>query len=486
MLLSNYTLSWVEVTGWLGVLYFLIVGLTLMWVLSIKKESMSAVAWCLTVLLIPFLGAALFYFFGYQSVHRPIKRKREHANRLRQKQTATGEGPKIPTGVVAPPGWEDIAHLALQLGAGPLVGGNQVELYHSGTTTFEAMLAAIRAAQNHIHMEFFIFRADATGQRFIEAMAERAKAGVEVRFVYDAVGCWGLRSTLLKQLIDAGGRVAPFLTLLNPFRRLIRINLRNHRKILVIDGKVAFTGGINIGDEYATTSPKFGAWRDTHLRVEGPAASWLQRVFIEDWNFATEEDLVSDRYLPKTPAAGKTQVQIAWSGPDQEIKTIREVLFAVIMRAQKRVWIASPYFVPDVGLLDALCLTARTGRDVRVLLPFRPDKWVPFLAGRYYWRDLLAAGGKIYQYTPGFMHAKVIIADDAWCSVGSANFDNRSLFLNFEANCLIESPDIVKQLEAQFLADFAVSIRVDPESFAQRGFISRLAENGCRLLSPVL
>jgi cardiolipin synthase len=180
------------------------------------------------------------------------------------------------------------------------------------------------------------------------------------------------------------------------------------------------------------------------------------------------------------------RAQIAWSGPDQEIKTIREVLFAAIMKAKQRVWVASPYFVPDAGLLDALCLAARSGRDVRLMLPFRPDKWVPYLAARYYWHEALAAGVRIYQYTHGFMHAKIVIADDRWASVGSANFDNRSLYLNFEMNCLFESQAVVAELEQAMLRDMAVSIRVDPVEFDKRPFVSKLAENTCRLMSPVL
>ncbi len=481
--------SWWEITGWIGLVNLFVVAVALAWVLSVKKESISAVAWSLTILLLPFVGAFLFFVFGYQNVDRPLKRKREQSHRLRLKQTATGEVPKIPPGIPTAPvskEREEISKLATQLGAGPMVGGNTVQLYHQGRPAFEAMLEAIRSAKNHIHMEFFIFRSDGTGKEFIDAMTERARAGVEVRFVYDAVGCWGLRRKLLQPLVDVGGKVAPFLPLFNPLRKVIRINLRNHRKILVIDGKVGFTGGLNIGDEYAVTSPFFGAWRDSHLRLEGPGVSWMQRVFIEDWNFATSEDLSGSRYLPAVPPCGTTPVQIIWSGPDQHIKPIREVLFAAIMRASRRIWIATPYLVPDTGLLDSLCLAARTGRDVRILLPFRPDKWIPFLAGRYYWGDLLTAGVKIYQYTPGFIHAKVVIVDDDLGSVGSANFDNRSLLLNFELNCFIESPAVVKELEAQFLVDFGVSIRVDPNAFIDRGFISKLAENGCRLLSPVL
>jgi len=177
---------------------------------------------------------------------------------------------------------------------------------------------------------------------------------------------------------------------------------------------------------------------------------------------------------------------VAWSGPDQDDKAIREVYFAAIMRARERVWLATPYFVPDAGLFDALCLAARMGRDVRVLCPFRPDKWLPHLAGRYQFFELMRAGGKVYQYTAGFMHAKVLIVDDIWSSVGSPNFDNRSLHLNFEVTCLIESKKVQKELEKAFLRDFAESIRLNAHVYMHRPFVAKMAENACRLLSPVL
>ena len=478
--------EWQETAGWITLLDVLLIGFTLLSILSIKRDSTAAVAWCMSVLFVPVVGILLYWSFGYQSVHRPLQRKRKHAQSYQQRQRSSGETPAVGVGPAVEGTWADVTRIGVSLGAAPQLGGNRVQLYDERTPPFDAMLQAIREAKQQIHIEFFIFRADELGRAFIEAMAERARAGVKVRFLYDAIGSWGLQSKLLRQLTDAGGKAVPFLTLLNPLHRRVQINLRNHRKILVIDGRIGFTGGYNIGDEYLGKHAFFGLWRDTFLRLEGPAVRWMQRVFTEDWSFAAEEELSGTDIFPNIPPVGDVAVQIAWSGPDQELKTIREIYFAVIAKAKQRIWIATPYFVPDASLLDALCLAARSGRDVRLLVPFRPDKWLPFLAARFYWRDILAAGVKIYQYTRGFIHSKVLIADDSWSSVGSANFDNRSLHLNFEITCLMESKEIVTQLEESFLRDMAASIRVDQAQFDNRGYVGQLAENACRLMSPVL
>lgn len=477
--------EWQELTVWLTLLNVIAVGATLFSILSLKKDSTSAVAWCMTVIFLQFIGVIFYWLFGYQSIHRPLERKRRHSLSYKQRQRAIGHehSSRDPdTGDT----WQDMATLAERLGASPLIGGNRVELYFDGRSAFDAILSAIRSAKHHINMEFFIFRSDELGQEFLNALAERAKAGVQVRFLYDAVGSWSLKSRMLRELQDAGGKIVSYLTLTNPLRQRVQVNLRNHRKIVVIDGTIGFTGGFNIGDEYLGKHPFFGPWRDTFLRLEGPAAHWIQQVFVEDWSFAAKEDLFGTDFFPKIQRAGSVLSQIAWSGPDQTIKTIREIYFAAISRAKERVWIASPYFVPDVSLLNALCLAARSGRDVRLLVPFRPDKWLPFLAARFYWQEVLPAGVKIYQYTKGFMHAKMMIVDDVWASVGSANFDNRSLFLNFEMTCLLESKSSVEELEEAFLTDFSHSIRVDWDQFQKRGAISRLAENACRLFSPIL
>jgi cardiolipin synthase A/B len=472
-------LDWATITGSLALLNIALAVGTVVWVLAVKREPTSALAWCLLVIFVPVLGSLLFVLLGYQSIHVPLKRKRRHAERFRGR-------PPAPEGPDADGGYEGLAGLARRLGAAPLVRGNAVELYHEGIPAYDAMLAAICEAKHHIHLEFFIVRGDDSGVAFMNALAEKARAGVEVRFLYDAVGSWQLHTRVLNILKQAGGQALPFLTLLNPLRRRIQINLRNHRKLLVVDGRVGFTGGLNLGDEYLGRTPFFGPWRDTFARVEGPAVWGLQRVFTEDWHFSTYEDLSADRYFPDVPEAGDANVQVAWSGPDQDIKTIREVYLAAIVRARERVWLATPYFVPDAALFDAMCLAARMGRDVRVLCPFRPDKWLPHLAGRYTWGALLRAGGKVYQYTHGFLHAKVLMIDDVWSSVGSPNFDNRSLHLNFEVTCLIESEKVQAELEAAFLRDFAASIRLDAGTYMHRPFVAKMSENACRLLSPVL
>jgi cardiolipin synthase len=469
--------DWASVTGSLALLNIAIAGATVFWVLSIKREPTSAIAWCLLVLFLPIIGALLFVLFGYQSVYVPLRRKRQHAGRFR--------GRPAPPEPVAD-GYEGLAGLAQSLGARPLLGGNAIALYHDGAPAYEAMLQAIHEARHHIHMQFFIVRGDESGKRFMIALAEKAREGIQVRFLYDAVGSWRLHKRVLRILTDAGGKALPFLTLLNPLRRRIQINLRNHRKLLVVDGRVGFTGGLNLGDEYLGRMPFFGPWRDEFVRVEGPAVAGLQRVFAEDWDFSADEELNDAVYYPDLLPKGNASVQIAWSGPDQDIKTIREVYFAAIMRARERIWLATPYFVPDDGLFDALCLAARLGRDVRVICPLRPDKWVPLLAARYVWTELLQAGVKVYQYANGFLHLKLLMIDDVWSSVGSPNFDNRSLFLNFEVTCLIESAEVQKELEQTYLRDLEQSIRLELQTFSERPYAAKMAENVSRLLSPVL
>jgi cardiolipin synthase len=473
-------LDWPSVTGSIALLNIAVSALTVVWILTLKREPTSAIAWCLIVIFLPIVGIVLFILFGYQSVHLPLKRKREHADLFRIM------GHRSPAMSTVPVGYEGLANLACRLGASPQAGSNAVTVYHDGATAYDAMLEAIGQAKHHVHMQFFIARGDESGARFMTALGERAQAGAQVRFLYDAVGSWRLHTRVLRILQKQGGRSQPYLTLLNPLRRRVQINLRNHRKLLVVDGRIGFTGGLNLGDEYLGRAPFFGPWRDTFVRVEGPAVADLQRVFAEDWDFAADEELIAPEYYPKLEPAGTAAVQVAWSGPDQDIKMIREVYFAAIMRAQKRVWLATPYFVPDAGLFDAICLAARLGRDVRVLCPFRPDKWLPHLAGRYLWGELLRAGVQVYQYTNGFMHAKVLMIDDVWSSIGSANFDNRSLFLNFEATCLIESREVQADLEQAFLRDLEHSIRLDANTFSGRPFVAKMAENACRLLSPVL
>jgi cardiolipin synthase len=487
-MLTTFELYWDEITAWAGLAAVTVTVLTIGWVLTIKREPTSALAWCLVVFFLPFLGTALFVLLGYQQVHRPVSRKMRHKKAYRQTETPeTDWEPSTLAGLEQVNGAESMARLAQRFGAYPPCAGNQITFYYDGSSAFAAKLEAIRAARHHIHLEYFIFQPDASGHEFLKLLEEKVRQGVEVRLVYDAMGSRRLHGWNLRALRRAGGKCRSFLPL-DPLRRRIQVNMRNHRKVLVVDGQVAFTGGLNIGDEYLGKVARFGPWRDTHLRVEGPLVASLQRVFVEDWDFASRENLRGPAYFPQTTAeAGSGWLaQVIQSGPDQELKGIREIYLAAIMRARQRLWIATPYFVPDAGLRDAICMAGYQGLDVRLLCQFHPDKWVPYYAGRYYWADVLEAGVKVYQYTRGMMHSKVVLMDDDWASVGTANLDNRSMHLNFEVNTLIYSAEAVKQLEAAFRTDFENAIELERDVFAKRPYASRLVENACRLMSPVL
>jgi cardiolipin synthase len=371
------------------------------------------------------------------------------------------------------------------VGACHLSQGNAVTLSPDTNDAFNTLLEAIRQARHHVHLQFFIIRSDGTGQRLLDVLTEKAKQGVEVRLLYDAMGCVRTRWALFRPLVQAGGKVSAFLPL-NPIRSFIQVNLRNHRKIVVLDGRVAFTGGMNIGDEYLGKDRYFGYWRDQFMRIEGPAAGGLQRIFVEDWDFACHEALDGAAYFPEVPPAGTAVVQVVESGPDQEVKSIREIFFAAITSARQRIWIASPYFVPDSGIFDALRLARYRGVDVRILSLLKPDHYIPFYAAHYYWPEVLSFGVKVYQYAKGMMHSKIVMVDDDWAFVGSANMDNRSLHLNFEAGCMLHTPELVSELEQHFLRDLKDAIPLDEETYAKRPFVKRLTENACRLLSPLL
>lgn len=469
---------WREITASAAIIDAILIAITIPWALRIKKEPTSALAWCLLVLFVPVFGAILFVLLGYQSVDRPLQRKKRHRRAYRG---ARGE-PQSAYDANLDATWEGMGRLADRLDAYPLTSGNQVTLYHAGVPFFDELFAAVAAAKKHIHIEIYIFEYDAIGRKFLDLLTQKARDGVQVRLLYDAVGTRSLWWWRLSEFKKAGGKAEDFLPV-SILRRRFRVNLRNHRKIIVIDGRIAFTGGMNIGDEYVSKG-KLGHWRDTMVKIEGPAVASLQATFAEDWNFASGEPLNLDSTEP--PPAGDELVQVIQSGPDLDLKSIREVYFGAIFKARKSLWITTPYYIPDAGIRDALVLAGRSGIDVKLLLPLNADHTTVHYASRYYIPDLLEAGVEVYLYKKGFIHSKVWIADGEWASVGTANLDLRSLRLNFEVNCLIYSQPSIANLEQAFLRDLQDSIRLDAKTFAQRPWNEKLAENICRLFSPIL
>jgi len=469
---------WTNIS-WLAVLHVTAMVVAIPAVLITKKGSTSPIAWCLAIILVPLLGSLLFWIFGYTYLYRPLKRKRRHRLGLR------GRLPTCDADSIVGADWRHIGRIAWELDDSSPCLGNAVKLYPNTLHAFAAMLEAIRAAQHHIHLEFYIVRNDEAGKEFLALLTEKARQGVKVRFLYDSMGGFFFGRRGIKELVAAGGQVVPFLPL-NLFRSRMRVNLRNHRKIVIVDGKVGFTGGMNLGDEYLGRSKKFGYWRDQMLRLEGPAMTGLQRIFVEDWDFTKREMLKGAEYFPPHQHPGDSVVQVLASGPDQEVNVIREVYLAAISSARERVWIATPYFIPDAGILDALHMARYRGVDVRLLMPLVADHFSSHFASRYYWQDILSRGVKLWLYTRGMMHSKFIAVDSQVAIVGSANTDPRSLQLNFEAGCVLFDAALAKELEASFEEDMRHATSMDLDTFNRRSFLTRLAENWCRLFSPIL
>lgn len=458
-------------------------------VLIRKRQPASAIAWILSIILLPYLGTLLFLIIGVPRIDRKLRKKLFQRSRFVRQfiQTTADKGHhELMASIVQQARrWQGVDRLATIVGAVQVSEGNDTAIYHEGNHAFEDKLEAIRSARHHVHAEYYILRADEAGRAFVKALCERASEGLQVRLIVDAVGSYRARR-LLRELNEAGGKAERFLPIM-PWRRRFVINLRNHRKLLICDGKLGFIGGLNIGDEYLGRSKRFGFWRDTQLQVHGPAVLGMQRVFVEDWDFAAGEFLSGAKYFPRPATAGEDALQIVWSGPDHEHNAVREVYLAAMTQADEYLWIITPYFVPDSAMLSALRLAALRGIDVKVLTQSSPpDVWLAYFAARYYWTELLESGVKIYQYNKGMVHAKVIIADGKWASVGSANLDIRSLKLNFEVNCLIYTRKLIKELEEQFQRDIDNADEVVLDDVRNRPLYTQLAENACRLLSPIL
>jgi cardiolipin synthase len=298
------------------------------------------------------------------------------------------------------------------------------------------------------------------------------------------LGSRDLRASHLRELVEAGAQVAEFLPI-NPLARPFSVNFRNHRKIVVIDGTTAFTGGMNVADEYRDdVHPELGRWRDTMLRLRGPAVLRFQEIFAEDWSFTTGELCVGTTYFPAPQPQGTSLVQVIDSGPDGTALAIHRALFVAISSARQRVWITTPYFVPDRAILVAMQTAAMRGVDVRLLLPARGDQYLVFHASRSHYDELLEAGVRVYEYSPGFVHAKTMLVDAAWCTIGSANMDHRSFMLNWEANLFALDPTLTRHMATQFLEDLSVSMEIKRPVVRSLG--RRLEEAGSYLVSPLL
>lgn len=453
-------------------------------VLLRRKEPSSTFAWIFVLLAFPALGIVLFWYLGRDRVRRPVRTRLEVGSVMRQRLEDRITG-SVTMPVAArnslleaqPEELRGVMRLATKMGRADLVKGNRVELLVGALPTYDALVRAIDAATQHVHLEFYAFRRGEAADRVIAALERAADRGVKVRLLYDAFGSLGV-GRALRGLRRHGGKAFPFFPL-DPIRRAATINLRNHRKVVVIDGSLGYCGGINVGDEFVP-------WRDVMLRIEGPAVSQLQAVFVEDWFFATRESLDEDACFPPLDDKGESILQCVQSGPDQTVESIHRLYFAAIAAARERVWISTPYFVPDRAILLALQTAALRGVDVRVVVPAHSNYPIAKWAGESFYDELLGAGVRIFEYGPEMLHTKALVVDGRFATVGSANLDVRSFRLNFELVVVVYDEDIVFELTELHSSDQRSSRELAHAAWEQRGWGARIREGVGRLVSPML
>jgi cardiolipin synthase A/B len=457
---------------WLSLAWGLYLLVLAGWIVLQKREPVATLSWLLSLAALPLVGYFIYYFLG------PLRIRRQRLRRARARAALDGCVP--PAGDHADSA--DLARLAQATTGFAPTRCSAVTLLIGGAPTFDALLTEIEAAAHHVHLEYYIFEPDRTGTRVRDALVARAGAGVRVRLLLDAVGCSRLSREFLAPLRAAGVQIAWF----HPFRlrRLKRpkFNLRNHRKLAIIDGRVAFTGGINISDEQSRRVHA-RAWHDLHLRLEGAVVRALQAVFLEDWSYAAKIALRDERLWPRLEA-GAIPTLVLPSGPDSPWEAIHRVQMEAMLRADRRVWLVTPYFVPGEAARYALTSTALRGVDVRVMVPKASDSRIVSAAARSYFEELLAAGVRVFEYQPRMLHSKSMLVDDDVVMIGSANFDNRSFRLNFELSLLLRDAALAAELEAVWRTDEREAREVGPRRHL--GLAQRLLEASARLLSPLL
>lgn len=474
---------------WLEPLYLLltflleVVGIVLaLRAILIARTPQSAVAWACALVIFPVIAIPLFLVFGES---RFAGYTLANSGESRELSEALSSIARQLDGHSAPfqGAFAEAGILARNLSGLPSTGTNHLRLLIDGKETFDAVFAAIDAAAESVWVQFFIIHDDRLGRALQERLLAAARRGVECRVLYDRIGSKTLPRSWVKLLREGGVSVEPFITN-RQFGRRFQINFRNHRKLVIADSRTAFVGGLNVGDEYMGLSRHFGPWRDTHLRIEGPAVAGFQLSFLEDWHYVTRTVPAFRLPAPSTAHGGNATVFPIASGPAQGWSTCPAVYLSIINDAAKRLWIASPYFVPSSPLFHAICHAAIRGVDVRIILPQFADHKLPWLSSFTYYPKLREAGVRIWRYQPGFMHQKVLLADGEIAIVGSINLDYRSFMLNFELSAAVQDSAFASAVESMFLADFDRSHPEDLRKFEDGHLLFRLQCRAAALMSP--
>ncbi len=445
-----------------------------------SRTPQGATAWVVGLLGFPFLAVPAFLVFGRNKFYGYVKERREldrHA--LREADEIEGI---YKTEVFTLESLIPLSQVAAVTKQPGFMAHSRTHLLVNADRAFPKMLDEIERAQKYILLQTYIFRDDRSGRKFIEALKRKARQGIRIYFLYDGIGT-KISRKLRRELISAGIEIEDFENTKTLLGRL-QINFRNHRKVLVIDGKVGFVGGLNIGDDYLGRWKSMGPWRDTHLRIEGPAALSAQLSFLKDWHWACERTPDLD-WIPDKCSDG-APVMVLHTGPADEIESCLQAHLTLILAAKKRIWIANPYFVPSEGLSNALTLAVLRGVDVRILVPSYGDNALVMAAMKTHIDRLLQMGVKFYRYLPGFLHEKVMLIDDCAGSVGSANLDSRSLFINFEIMAIAVEKNFIHDMEEMLKNDFSNSTQITSEYMRNLPFRKKLFSRAANLLAPII
>ncbi|WP_370627605.1 cardiolipin synthase [Comamonas sp. Y33R10-2] len=462
-------------------LYVVVVGV---WILLQRSQPVATLSWLLSMAALPVVGLLVYYYFG------PQRMKRQRIKRLRSRKHARVRTSMQKLRARIPAQQERLRQVARLVGMTtdfPVSTATSMNLLVGGAATFDAIADAVRAARHHVHLEYYIYEPDETGTALRDLLIAKAREGVQVRFLVDALGSKKLGRKFIEPLQQAGAEVLRFHD--SKIGRRLRpvVNFRTHRKILICDGKVGFTGGVNVTDE-ENKRIRADAYHDVHIRVEGSVVNWLQTVFLEDWAYTRGNDAYHlpddlDDFLPDCED-GPIPMQVVTSGPDDQLDAIYRAYLATINAAQQRIWLTTPYFVPTEGALAALTNAALRGVNVRILVPKKSDSAFVTAAARSYFDELIRCGVHVYEYEARMLHSKTLVVDEYMGMIGTANFDYRSFFLNYEVCVIGYGPELNQALAAQFEEDLEQSMAVVYRS--EKGFRSRLSGSVARLLSPLL
>jgi cardiolipin synthase len=468
----------------LGALFVLlycitIIGLVLL-VLLENRNPLKTIPWVMVLIFVPGIGLVFYYFFGRE--HRRLRIITRRIYKRYLKQTKRYEHPKNIREV--PQNYLPLAHLLNNSNYSAIFTGSEISVYTSGRNKFNALLEDIRNARDHVHFQYYIFKDDRAGHEVREVLIEKAREGVKIRVLYDDVGSWNTKNRFFEQMKKEGIEVYPFLKVVFPVLTS-KVNYRNHRKVVVIDGERAYLGGMNIADRYVEGN-KLGPWRDTHFRVTGPGVHGLQASFLFDW-YAAGNTLIKGReYYPEVKRLSDMKMQIVMNGPTSQWRTLMQAFIFCISNAKKRIYIQTPYFLPTEALNQTLQMAALGGVDVRLMIPKYSDTRSAQMATFSYVDKMLKSGVKVYLYTKGFLHSKLLLIDDVLTCIGSSNFDFRSFEHNFEINAFVYQENFAARMKEIFMQDLRDCEEILYPVWRKRPITGRLAESFMRLFAPLL